>query len=88
MYSHTKLLADHSAYIVDGYCGLINALELIKTQLFTLAAIQNSILAFGMVRMLHEVFSASNFGKDNFSRCIDKLLTQLKVEMQQYRVSW
>ncbi len=83
---HMKLLIDHSTYIPHAYGVLITALELIKAHLIEFAAVQNSILGAGMQKMMLEVFLACNFGKDNFSRCIDKLLTQLKVEMQQYRV--
>ena len=82
-----KLLVEHSSYIPNAYGVLITALELIKGHLIEFAAKQNSILGLGMQKMMQEVFSASNFGKDNFTRCVDKLLTQLKVEMQQYRVS-
>lgn len=81
-----KLLADHSAYVPNAYKILITAVDLIKSKLFEFAAVQNAILGAGMLKMMQEVYSACNFGKDNFSRCVEKLLTQLKVEMQQYRV--
>ena len=68
------------------YSVLISTADLIKNQLLQFAAEQNSILGVGIQRVMQEVLSASNFGKDHFARCLDKLMTQLKVELQQYRV--
>jgi hypothetical protein len=62
-----------------------NLLRNLRYQMFTLVAADNAVRAVGATRLMEEHFDSSNFGRDNFARLLDKLLSSLRLDLQQYR---
>jgi hypothetical protein len=85
MMVHYQLLVKYHHSLNSALQVMENLLRNLRYQMFTLVAADNAVRAVGATRLMEEHFDSSNFGRDNFARLLDKLLSSLRLDLQQYR---
>jgi len=84
MMIHMELLVNHHS-LKNALTVMGNLLKNLKYQMVLHVAADNSVRAVGASKLMQELLDASNFGGVEFSQVLDRLMSSLALDLQQYR---